>query len=584
VRFFSQYIRFGTERYPEKVARRLRVVNITTWSGAAGFAWFALLRLLDPAPGMLTRGFVSLAVAIALALVPLLHRFNSLAAPLALAALAYVFFFRSIYQNGMAAGGYLYYFTATALGILIIGTEHVLITLTLGAIAAALIIVLHLIVPYNTGLLPPPGAFITNVIVNSALLFGIVFYAMRQVTRSEAATERELQRSESLRMDIQDKSRQLEIASKYKSHFLASASHDLRQPLHALNLFVAQLQGETDPAERRRLVGRAESAVSSMNELFGSLLDMTKLDAGILEANITEFPLERLFARIETTFTDAARAKGLSLRVVATKTWVKSDAVLLERMLTNLVSNAVRYTREGGVIVGCLRRGGQLRIDVCDTGPGIPAEQQEKIFGEFYQYTAVDADRRGSLGLGLAIVDRLGHLLGHSVALNSRVGRGSRFSITVPLAAERDVTEASISSTTIADPARGKLVIVLDDDPLVLEGMGGILRSWGCNVVTGDTPEGVLAIIGSAPDLIISDYRLGGGRTGIQAIEQLRKVIGTEIPAFLISGDTAPERLRDASEHGLHLLHKPVTPMRLRAMLNQVIRPHPAERARTAAE
>jgi two-component system, sensor histidine kinase len=196
----------------------------------------------------------------------------------------------------------------------------------------------------------------------------------------------------------------------------------------------------------------------------------------------------------------------------------------------------------------------------------------------------VDADRRGSLGLGLAIVDRLGNLLSHKVELNSRVGRGSRFSMTVPLAAERAVTEASISSTTIADPARGKLVIVLDDDPLVLEGMGGILRSWGCNVVTGDTPEGALAMIGSAPDLIISDYRLGGDRTGIQAIEQLRKVIGTEIPAFLISGDTAPERLRDASEHGFHLLHKPVTPMRLRAMLNQVVRPHPVERARTAAE
>jgi adenylate cyclase len=186
---FLPNLRYGTGGYPEKVARRLRVVNITAWSGAAVFAWFALLRLLDPAPGMLTRGFVNLAVAIALTLVPLLHRFNSLAAPLALAALAYVFTFRSTYQGGTASGGYLYYFTATAFGILLIGTEHVLITLTLGAIAAALIIVLHPIVPYNTGLLPPPGAFITNVIVNSALLFGIVFYAMRQVTRSEAAAE-----------------------------------------------------------------------------------------------------------------------------------------------------------------------------------------------------------------------------------------------------------------------------------------------------------------------------------------------------------------------------------------------------------
>src|SRR5690606_20567892 len=152
-----------------------------------------------------------------------------------LTALAYVYFFESIYQHGMAPGGYLYYFTATALGILLIGIEHALIALTLGAIAAALIIVLHLIVPYSTGLLPPPGAFITNVIANSAILFGVFFYAMRQITRSEAATERELQRSERLLADVQDKTRQLEVANTYKSHFLASASHDLRQPLHALN-------------------------------------------------------------------------------------------------------------------------------------------------------------------------------------------------------------------------------------------------------------------------------------------------------------------------------------------------------------
>jgi adenylate cyclase len=182
-------IRVGTERYPEKVARRLRAVNISTWSGAAILAWFALLRLLDPAPGMRTRSFVALGFAVAMALVPLLHRFNSLAAPLAFLALGYVYLFRTIYQHGMARGSYLFYFSATAFGILLVGTEHVLIALTLGAVATALIIVLHLIVPYSTGLLPPPGAFIVNVMANSAILFGVFFYAMRQIIRSEAATE-----------------------------------------------------------------------------------------------------------------------------------------------------------------------------------------------------------------------------------------------------------------------------------------------------------------------------------------------------------------------------------------------------------
>jgi signal transduction histidine kinase/CheY-like chemotaxis protein len=400
-------------------------------------------------------------------------------------------------------------------------------------------------------------------------------------------TSLDLQNRERDLRAVQQKSHRLEIADKYKSHFLASASHDLRQPLHALNLFVAQLQTEADPAERSRLIGRVESAVGSMNELFGALLDMTKLDAGILQPNFTELALARLFKRIETTFTEAARAKGVHLRVVPTKAWIKSDPILLERILLNLVSNAVRYTMRGGIVVGCRRGGGSLRIDVCDTGPGIPEDQQGRIFAEFYQSEASEADRSGSLGLGLTIVDRLGQLLGHPIELKSREGRGSRFSITVPLAAEQPAVEASAAGLLIADPARGKLVVVIDDDPLVLEGMGGVLRSWGCKVVGGDTPEAVLSQLdrrAHPPDLIISDYRLANAKTGIGAIEQVRAATGAEIPAFLISGDTAPERLRDASAHGLQLLHKPVPPMRLRAMLNQMLRARPMAVTAPAAE
>jgi signal transduction histidine kinase len=228
---------------------------------------------------------------------------------------------------------------------------------------------------------------------------------MRQITRSEAATERELQRSESLLVDVQDKSRQLETASTYKSHFLASASHDLRQPLHALNLFVAQLQNEASPAERSRLVGRIDAAVGSMNELFEALLDMTKLEAGILRTNVTEFPIARLLERIETTFADVARKKGLNLHVVRSSAWVSSDPILLERILLNLVSNAVRYTERGGVVVGCRRRSEELRIDVCDTGAGIPEEQRQRIFGEFYQMAGTAQDRSGGLGLDEPDID-----------------------------------------------------------------------------------------------------------------------------------------------------------------------------------
>ncbi|MDP2618779.1 MAG: ATP-binding protein [Hyphomicrobiales bacterium] len=376
--------------------------------------------------------------------------------------------------------------------------------------------------------------------------------------------------------EVEEKSRQLEIANKYKSHFLASASHDLRQPLHALTLFVAQLRTESDPEERNRLVARINAAVGSMNELFEALLDMSKLEAGALELNLSEFPIEPLLTRMETTFAEAALEKGLRLGVVPNSAWVRSDFILLERILLNLVSNAVHYTTHGGVVVGCRRRGGRLRIDVCDSGAGIPEEQQRKIFGEFVQLAAPKLDRRGGLGLGLSIVDRLGRLLDHPIEVNSRVGRGSRFSITVPLSATRsEATEVPVPLATIADPARGKVIIVIDDDALVLDGMGGILRSWGCDVVTAESGETALAKLAAQrlkPDLIISDYRLANAKTGIGAIEQLRGELGAAIPAFLISGDTAPERLREASASGYHLLHKPVPPMRLRAMLNQLLK------------
>jgi signal transduction histidine kinase/CheY-like chemotaxis protein len=387
--------------------------------------------------------------------------------------------------------------------------------------------------------------------------------------------------------EIQDKRRQLEIADKYKSHFLASASHDLRQPLHALNLFVAQLRGETNPAERERIVERISAATTSMNELFGALLDMSKLEAGILEPNLTEFPLDRLLTRVETTFAGAARAKGLRLQVLPSKAWARSDFILLERVLQNLVSNAVRYTEHGGVLVGCRRRGKQVRIDVFDTGPGIPEEQQANIFREFYQLAEAGPERRGGLGLGLAIVDRLGGLLDHPVELKSRPGHGSRFSVSLPLAvARQERLDAPDPTAVVADPVRGKLVLVIDDDALVIDGMRGVLQSWGCRVLAADSESAALSQVSAdkPPDLIISDYRLANGKTGIEAIELVRDALGAAPPAFLISGDTAPERLREASDSGYHLLHKPVPPMRLRAMLSQLLRAKRDGPPATAAE
>jgi len=375
--------------------------------------------------------------------------------------------------------------------------------------------------------------------------------------------------------EIQDKNRQLELANTSKSRFLAAASHDLRQPLHALNLFVAQLRAESGPAERARLVARIDTAVSAMSELFDALLDMSRLDAGVLAPDRVVFPVAHLLERIETTFAEAAREKGLRLRVVPNGALVRSDFVLLERILLNLVSNAVRYTARGGVVIGCRRRGGRLRIDVWDSGAGIPEDQQRNVFGEFYQLAVAQSDRRGGLGLGLAIVDRLARLLDHPVELASRLHRGSRFSVSVPLAPPpQGPADVAAPEAPIADLASGKLVVVIDDDALVLEGMLGILRSWGCDVVTAGSAEVALARLaeqGGRPDLIVSDYHLANGETGIETIERLRRELGPAVPAFLVSGDTTPDRLRQAGACGYHMLHKPVSPMTLRAVLNRLL-------------
>ena len=380
----------------------------------------------------------------------------------------------------------------------------------------------------------------------------------------------------SLERKVEERTHQLELANLAKSRFLAVASHDLRQPLHALGLFVAQLRNASTATERAWLVERINTATMAMNELFKALMDISKLDAGALTPDITEFPLARLLRQIESTFAETARQKGLSLRVVSTTAWLRSDFILLERILLNLVSNAVRYTSHGGVVVGCRRRGGQLRIEVWDTGPGIPVEQRQKIFSEFYRLADFERNDQPGLGLGLAIVDRLCRLLDHRIELTSTLGRGSRFTVVAPqIATPAKIVQPSAPTHAALDVVSGKLVVVIDDDPLVLSGTGGLLRSFGCRVIIGDSADA--ALVGLAeenrpPDLIVSDYRLSHGKTGIEAIELLRSKFRTPIAAFLLSGDTSSEPLHAAQSAGYHLLHKPVDPMTLRTMLNRMLK------------
>jgi CheY-like chemotaxis protein len=341
-------------------------------------------------------------------------------------------------------------------------------------------------------------------------------------------------------------------------------------------LFVAQLHSAESSKERLRVIERVDAAVATMNELFNALLDISKLDAGALAPQKSDFSVVQLLRRLETTFAGSAREKGLSFRVCPSDAWLHTDFILLERILINLVANAVRYTSSGGVLIGCRRRGNALRIEVWDTGPGIPPDHRQKIFGEFYRIG--ETGHGAGLGLGLAIVDRLCRLLDLSLDLRSTVGKGSRFAVTVPCAKAKggEVAEALAVPRFSADRVGGKLIVVVDDDPLVRDGMRGLLQNWNCEVFTAACDDAAIDRFieeGRIPDLIISDYQLPGGQTGFQIIEKLRTAFDSNIAAFVISGDIAPEPLREARERGLHLLHKPVAPMTLRSMLNRMLRP-----------
>ncbi|MDA9490733.1 two-component hybrid sensor and regulator [Bradyrhizobium sp. CCBAU 11361] len=400
--------------------------------------------------------------------------------------------------------------------------------------------------------------------------------------------EKRLRRAQvELERKVAERTQELELANAAKSRFLAMASHDLRQPLHALGLFIAQLRMPLRSGERTRTIELVDATRKEMDEMLNSLLDMSKLDAGILIPTITEFPIARLLQKIETTFDQATRETGLRLRVRRSDAWVRSDAMLLERILLNLVSNAVRYTLRGGIIVGCRRRGQMLRIEVWDSGPGIPEDQKQNIFGEFIQLAARDRSRYGSMGLGLAIVDRLRLLLNHPIDLASTVGRGSRFAILVPMADERDTSAEPVDSPhPAAFAVEGKVVLVIADAPIVQEGTGGLLGRWGYTALTTASDEAALIRLAERqqrPDLIISDYHLANGKTGIRAIEKLNAAFGSSIPAILISGDTAPEPAREVKDRGYILLHKPVDPMRLRAVVHELLMDHDDGRDTRAA-
>ena len=394
----------------------------------------------------------------------------------------------------------------------------------------------------------------------------------------EASEERERRRQlDELVEELRKRQEAAESANVAKSRFLAAASHDLRQPTHALGLFLQALRQRTLPAPERELVDKIGKPFSAMEALFNALLDVSRLDAGVVEAQPCTFPVTRMLERMRAEYAPQAVAKGLRLSVRPCSAFVVSDPVLLEEMVGNLVSNAVRHTSRGRVLLGCRRVDRSVRIEVWDTGRGIPKDKQREVFGEFVQLENPERDRRKGLGLGLAIVDRLAKLLDHAVELRSEPGRGSVFSVRVPAGRAADFVEeeASEPSRTL-DPFAGRFVAIVDDDPDVLEAMSSLLRDWRLEVATADSRDAILTKLAGAsrvPQAILCDYRLRGEENGIEVIRAIREEFNDDIPAALVTGDTDPLRLQDARHSGLPLVHKPLKPAQLRALLSQLLRP-----------
>jgi signal transduction histidine kinase len=363
-----------------------------------------------------------------------------------------------------------------------------------------------------------------------------------------------------------------EEANRAKLVFLASASHDLRQPMHALGLFLATLKTTTLDQRQQELLEHIEASASAACEMLDTLLDFSKLEAGVIEARPRQVALQSILYKLECEFAPLANGKNLVFRVRESEVHVHTDPSLLELILRNLISNAINYTHSGGILIGCRRRREQLLIEVWDSGIGIPQSQQQEVFREFHQLGNPERDRRKGLGLGLAIVRGLALTMGLKVELQSRPGRGSVFRLHMPLASGSTVMAETVSSPARQQPLQAVSVLVIDDDYAVRSAMEALLGCWGCRIRTVESGQQALDCLDSfKPQVVIADYRLRGNQTGQQVLKQICQHLGRNIPSIIMTGDTAPNRLREAQSSGAVLLHKPVDAAALYGSIQQLL-------------
>jgi Na+/proline symporter/signal transduction histidine kinase len=428
---------------------------------------------------------------------------------------------------------------------------------------------LGLVVEVRAARLPDGGIVTTYTDVTASVA------AAEELERANETLERRVrERTEELMRlngELAQAKQEADEANLSKTRFLAAASHDILQPLNAARLYTTSLVERQAANDERRLVDNIDASLEAVEEILGALLDISRLDAGAMKPEIASFRLDELFRQLAVEFAPMAAQKGLTLTFVPTSLAIHSDRRLLRRLLQNLVSNAIKYTSKGGVLVGCRRRGKRLSLEVHDTGPGIPQAKQRIIFQEFQRLEQGAKIARG-LGLGLSIVERIARVLEHRLTVKSKVGRGSSFMVQVPVAPALPAAAPGPAPQPIgAAPLDGLTVLAIDNEPQILEGMQALLTGWGCHtLVAGDwqAAHEVLTASHTTPDVVIVDYHLDEGN-GLDVVTQLRWRFGANLPAILITADRSQEVRERAQAKSVHLLNKPVKPASLRALLAQ---------------
>jgi len=414
-----------------------------------------------------------------------------------------------------------------------------------------------------------------------AVATSIRLSAINEALLAKSTLEREA--ALQAKADAEDARLHAELADRAKSTFIAAASHDLRQPLHALVQYVAHLRRTNAQPALESTVAKIEESITAMEGLLNAVLDFSKITMGAVKPIFESVDVNALFHRLDTQLQPLATLKGLAFRVEPCAGYFHSDEALLDRVLRNVAQNAVRYTNSGSVVVRARARGEMIRVMISDSGIGIASSEKQRIFEEYYQVDNAARDRRKGLGLGLAIVRDLATMLHLRIRVKSIPGAGTTFAIEVPRARVAPPASVTITDEHVVDYVRGAFVVLVDDDPLARDGVVQTLRDFGCRVLAASSGIEALHLLSQAefaPQIVVSDYRLEGGVTGLEAIAMINEnqvaLVGEmfKMPAILISGDTSPVELQRVADAGYRMLHKPVSAQALHDVLNHELSSH----------